>query len=727
MKNVVNRLMGESMPAGQARYPCSPMDISMRWLNLYLSPSDLTPEEADHILTEAGMPIEEYKPTVLSNGEKEMVLDVEVTSNRGDCLGHIGIAREIAAARYTDNRRSLMMPELAKMDCGPAIGDELKLTNSVPEVCPLFTARLLRGIKVGPSPEWLVQAIESLGQRSINNVVDITNFITLELGNPCHVFDYDKLAGHELQVRYAKDGEEVNTLYAGKHKLKSTDLVVADANGPQSLAGIIGGNDSQVDENTTTVVFEMATWDKVTIRNTGRRLNIRTDAAFRFERGIDPRTIDYAAQRAVQLLCEVAGATLAEGVLSQGSPLPEEVIIELRPSRCDVVLGVHSEPAEIAELLNALSIRTEIKGDVLHCAIPPHRSHDLLREIDLIEEVVRARSLGVIPASKTISVQIREPQQSERGVRAIGACLSGLGFYETITYSFTSPDKGKMFLRDGQENVAVDDDRRKAEPTLRPSVLLGLIYSRKANQDARAAMPGGVRLFEIASSFAQKAGTRDSIERRQLAMLADVPFAGKSAKHDDIQHAVSVMRGSIESMLALTFGGDVPITLTPAPPAHGGYDQAHAIISVEVGGQAVELGSVGLLSDKAKKIEGLTGMYVAAELWIDEVVAPFPPISRASLLPAYPGIDRDLSLIVEEATPWSSIETLAKAQSLAKCVSYEMVSVYRGKQVGEGKKSVTMRLHFRDDERTLTHEEVDPQMDQLAGIAKSTLGAEIRT
>ena len=712
------------MPPAPARYPCSPMDISLRWLNQYLSPSDLTPEEADHILTEAGMPIEEHKPS----NDGDVVLDVEVTSNRGDCLGHIGIAREIAAARYTENRRTLKMPELAKMSFGPAIGDELKLTNSVPDVCPLFTARLIRNVKIGPSPKWLIQAIESLGQRSINNVVDITNFITLELGNPCHVFDYDKLAGHELQVRYAKAGEEVNTLYAGKHKLKLTDLVVADANGPQSLAGIIGGHDSQVDEGTTTVVFEMATWDKVTIRNTGRRLNIRTDAAFRFERGIDARTIDYAAQRAAQLICEVSGGQLAEGVLSQGSPLPEETIIELRPSRCDVILGVHSEPTEIADLLNGLSIRTEIKGDVLHCAIPPHRSHDLLREIDLIEEVARARSLGVIPASKTISVQIREPQQSERAVRAIGACLTGLGFYETITYSFTSPPKGKMFLRDGQENVAVDDDRRKAEPTLRPSVLLGLMYSRKANQDARADMPGGVRLFEISSCFAQKSGTRDSVERQQLAMLADVPFAGKAAKHEEIQHSVRVMRGSIESMLSLTFGGDVRIIFTPALPVHKGYSpSAHALISAEVNGTTYELGSVGVLSDQAMKIEGLTGVYVAAELWIEALIAPFPPISRASLLPAYPGINRDLSLIVAESTPWSSIETLARSQSLAKCVGYEMVSVYRGKQLGEGKKSVTLRLHFRDDERTLRHEEVDPQMDQLAGAAKSTLGAEIRS
>ncbi|MFK7759218.1 MAG: phenylalanine--tRNA ligase subunit beta [Phycisphaerales bacterium] len=700
----------------------------MRWLNHYLSPSDLTPEEADHILTEAGMPIEEYKPITSRDGQPDMVLDVEVTSNRGDCLGHIGIAREIAAARYTDNRRSLIMPEIDLPEMGSTLEGKLTLTNSVPDLCPLFTARLLRNVKIGPSPDWLVQAIESLGQRSINNVVDITNFITLELGNPCHVFDYDKLAGHELTVRRAQPGEQVHTLYEGKHKLNESDLIVADADGPQSLAGIIGGHDSQVDEGTTSVVFEMATWDPRTVRNTGRRLNIRTDAAFRFERGIDPRTIEYAAQRAVQLICEVSGAELAQGVLSQGAPLPADKVIELRPSRCDVVLGVHSDPSEIADLLTGLSIKTEVQGDVLQCTIPPHRSHDLLREIDLIEEVARARSLGVIPASKTIGVQIREPQQSERAVRAIGSCLTGLGFYETITYSFTSPDKGIMFLRDGQSNVAVDDDRRKAEPTLRPSVMLGLLYSRKANQDARATMAGGVRLFEIASCFAQRAGTRDSVERRQLAMLADIEHAGKTAKHEDIQHAVRVMRGAIESMISLTFGGDVAVTLTPSQPVHNGFDEsAHATISVEVQGSTVELGSVGLVSQSARKAEGLSGVYVGAEIWVDPLIAPYPPISRASLLPAYPGIDRDLSLIVAESTPWSSIESLARAQSLSKCIGCEMVSVFRGKQVGEGKKSVTMRLQFRDDERTLRHEEVDPQMDQLAAAARSKLDADIRS
>ncbi|MFG0313963.1 MAG: phenylalanine--tRNA ligase subunit beta, partial [Phycisphaerales bacterium] len=474
------------------------MDISLRWLNQYLTPGDVTADQVDHIMTQAGMPIEEHKPGL----DGDTILDVEVTSNRGDCLGHVGIAREIAAAQYADKPRVLTMPQINQSSLGAPIGDELTLENRVPDRCPLFTARLIRNVKIGPSPDWLRKAIESFGQKSINNVVDVTNYITLELGNPCHVFDYDKLAGKALIVREATPGEKVNTLYAGEHELRSSDLVVADAERPQSLAGIIGGHDSQVDENTTTVVFEMATWDTVSVRNTGRRLQIRTDAAFRFERGIDPRTIDFAAQRAVALICEVSGGQLAEGVLSEGAPLPEDKAITLRPDRCDLLLGVQTEPSEMADLLNALSFKTTIESDgTLRCVIPPHRSHDVTREIDLIEEVARARSLGVIPVQETLPVRAREPQTSERAMSTISRALTGLGFYETITFSFTSPKKGELFKRAGTDLVAVDDDRRKAEPTLRPSVLLGLLATRHANQSARTSTPGGIRLYEHAQCF----------------------------------------------------------------------------------------------------------------------------------------------------------------------------------------------------------------------------------
>src|SRR5690606_33822048 len=254
---------GGPVPAGP--YPSRPMNISLRWLNQYLSPGDL------------------------------------------------------GANRQGGARRTLKHPEDAEpASRGRPVGDDLSLENREPGRCPLFTARLVRGVKIGPSPAWLREALESVGQRSINNVVDVTNFITMELGNPCHVFDYRKLAGGRLVVRFAEPGERVRTLYAGEHELRATDLVVADAERPQSLAGVIGGHDSQVDETTTDVVLEVATWDPVTIRNTGRRLNIRTDAAYRFERGIDAGTVDAAARRAARLICEVSGGELASGELRAG-------------------------------------------------------------------------------------------------------------------------------------------------------------------------------------------------------------------------------------------------------------------------------------------------------------------------------------------------------------------------------------------------------------------------
>ena len=707
------------------------MDISINWLNQYLSPGNVTPDEADAILTEAGLPIESR--TDLPNGD--VVLDVEVTSNRVDCLGHVGIAREIAAARHAQTQRTLVLPELNEpqpAQLGPSLEGHLTLDNRVPDRCPLFTARLIRGIKIGPSPAWLKDAIEAFGQRSINNVVDVTNYITLELGNPCHVFDFNKLAGGALIVREAIDGEKVKTLYAGEHALRTSDLVVADAERPQSLAGVIGGHDSQVDEHTTDVVFEMATWDPVTVRNTGRRLNIRTDAAFRFERGIDARTIDYAARRAVQLICEVSGGQLARGVLSQGQPLPADRVVEVRASRVARVLGAELSPEHIAGLLNPLDIAS-VPGDsgVIRCTIPAHRSHDLSREIDLIEEIARARSLGEVEMKARLEIEVHAPQRDEHLQSECARTLASLGFFETITFSFTSPKKGGCFLPDGLELIAVDDNRRKAEPTLRPSVLLGLLGCRKSNADARNARPGGIRFFETASTFAQTPGGPSGVgqthERRSLALLADVEFSGKKPTLEDTQRAVRVVRGAIDALVRACFGPDASVRVEPSKPAHRGFDaNAHATVFVEHAGKETELGCFGVVSDEALANEDLDVPVIGADLHIGVLTSAPVPKTTVEALPQFPGIERDLSLILPESASWASVAGLVESCALERCVGSEMVSVYRGKQVGVGKKSVTVRVRFRDDARTLRHEEVDPQMDRLAERSKAELGAEIR-
>ena len=696
------------------------MDISLHWLSTYLAPAGLTADEADDLLTRAGFPIEGR--TELPGGDVR--LDVEVTSNRGDCLCHLGCAREIAASGAAQTPRELMPPVIHDPPTEGRATDHLSLSNTLPELCPHFSARVIRGVKVGPSPEWLVRRLESVGQRSINNVVDVTNFITLELGNPCHVFDLGKLAGAQLNIRFARDGETLTTLDEKVRKLTTTDLVVADADRPQSLAGVMGGHDSQVTDETTDIVFEMATWDPVTIRTTARRLGVRTDACYRFERGVDPRTIHDAARRAVALICELSGGRLCEGVLTDGAPMPEPTVISLRPSRCERLLGIRVPVGDMIQSLRALEIGVEqAADDELVCEIPPHRL-DLTREVDLVEEVARTASLDSIPVRDTLEISVRPPQESERAMREIGALLTGQGFYETVTFSFTSPRRASMFLPPELELVSVDDERRKAEPTLRPSVLTGLLECRRANQDAGVEPPGGVRLYEVASVFAQKDGA--SVEHRNLALLGDVG-AGRKVKPEDIQHAVRAMRGVIDALARALAGPAARVRPEQIAPHADAFDTgAYARLTLTLGDDTRPLGYIGLLSRKALDAFGVDQPCLGAELGLGALLAHHPPAASAHPLPEFPAIERDLSLILDESIPWARVQNLVEGAPPERLEACSFVGAYRGKQVGAGKKSLTLRLTFRDPARTLRHEEVDPQVELVIDRVRRELGAEIR-
>jgi phenylalanyl-tRNA synthetase beta chain len=706
------------------------MDISLAWLNQYLSPSGVSADEADNLLTQAGLPIEGRE--ALANGD--VVLDVEVTSNRADCLSHIGCAREVAAL----SGRKLVYPEPTRPGRRGLVGDLLGLENREPAACPLFTAHVVTGCKVGPSPAWLAERLEAVGQRSINNAVDVTNFITFELGNPCHVFDRAKLAGHRLVIRYAREGEKLRTLDEKDRTLKPTDLVVADAERAQSLAGVIGGADSEVDGSTTDIVFEMATWDPLTVRTQARRLAINTDAGFRFQRGVDPRTIAFAAERAVALLCELTGGTLAEGVLSEGLPLPNPAAVVLRPARVGTILGIEIPVGDMIAMLRALEIGVEQRDEnELVCEIPPHRSRDLSREIDLIEEIARIRGYDAIPVAPTLPVRVVAPQPARRALREAGRVLTGLGFDETVTFSFTSPRTAPLFLPPGLETTAVDDSRRADEPTLRPSPLLGLLACRRANQSARSARPGEVRLFEIASCFAQHPSAAPgvsprSVERRNLSLLMDVPGSGETSKRgfEDRQGALRVIRGVLDEVVRAMHGSEAGVLVEPAAgPIPSGWDPA-ATASVRMrarGDRApVDLGLFGLLSDEALRAFDLETPVAAADLALEPLVAGFPPASLARPLPGLPAIERDLSLIVDEGVRWSDIAGMVRELAPDRMEACGFVGTYRGPQIGAGKKSVTIRLRFRDGMRTLRHEEVDPQVESVVLQAKNRFSAAVR-
>ncbi|GJQ28940.1 MAG: phenylalanine--tRNA ligase beta subunit [Phycisphaerae bacterium] len=668
----------------------------------------------EHALVAAGFPVESR--TSLDEGDVR--LDVEITSNRGDCLSHLGLAREAAAQLGMALRR----PSTGELPGnGGPIGSSLILENTLVRGCPRFTARVIRGVKIGPSPAWLRKALEAVGQRSINNVVDVTNFVAGEFGNPCHVFDLARLAGARLVVRLARAGEKLTTLDGKSRTLDAADMVVADAERAQSLAGIIGGQDSEVTDHTTDVVLEMATWDPVAVRQAARRHQVRTDASHRFERLVDPRTIDEASARATALILEVAGGRLCDGMLDAGAALQPLTCVRLRPSRCRALLGIDLTTEEMVRALSRLEITVEPigrAGEELRCTVPAFRP-DLTREADLIEEVARVVGYGRVPVRATMPVAVGSPQASEGARRELGSVLAGLGFFEGVTFSFTSPAHAAAFCPEGLRIITIDDARRGDEPALRPSVLTGLLACRRRNLHAMVHSDGGVRLFEIASVFGEQGSA--TVEHQNVGLLLDVPVAGKAATRDEVQHGVRLMRGAIEALTGRLSAR--ALAVEQAPPHAPAFDPG-AYARLTLGGRA--LGYLGVIAPETQRAFELAHPVVGAELNLAVLVAEYPPVAVVSALPAYPGIERDLSLIVGDETPWSKIEAVIRRHAAGPFVGVSFVGTYRGKQIGEGRKSVTVRLGYREADRTLRHEEVDAPVASLVASLRAELGAELR-
>lgn len=702
------------------------MLTSVAWLNRYLNPATVTADEAEHVLTHVGFPIESRE--ALPSGDTR--LDVELTSNRGDCLCHVGLAREIAAA----TGRALVMPK------SPAVKASATKAASVTSVenqvsaggCPRFTARVIRGVKIGPSPKWLAEVLEAVGLRPINNVVDVTNFINLELGHPCHVFDLNTLAGKRLVVRLAKQGEPVTALDGRKHQMNGDEMVVADAERAVSIAGVVGGLDSGVTDKTTDLLFEMATWDPIAVRRAARRLDIRTDASHRFERYVDARDLEWASLRGATLIAELSGGELLDGVIDAGGPQKPRTEVVLRASRCEHLLGIKVPTDRMAVLLNSIGVETRVSGDSLRCAVPHHR-HDLTREVDLIEEVGRLNGFDKIGLAPMLDVhlELSHPDdwaKRERAMESLSRVLTGAGFFETVTFSFITQREAEMFRPRGLRLLKVDEERRKGGPWLRPSVIPSLLTCRRANQDGKVRQEGGVRLFECASVFAEqddgKVFGRKTVERRVLTLLADATH-GMSG-HEAKQAALRAVRGAVEAAAA-ALGG--PATRVEIEAANEGktFSALEDEIEARVKINGHPAGLIATISGKTLQQWGLESPVGVGEVSLQALIDLYPPKAAARELPRFPGIERDLSVIVAEEVAWGRISGEVLGLRPALMERLDFVGVYRGKQVGAGKKSVTLRMTFRDPERTLRHEEVDPQVAGVVSRLASAVGGEVRT
>ncbi|MCS7034937.1 MAG: phenylalanine--tRNA ligase subunit beta [Phycisphaerae bacterium] len=667
------------------------MKISLNWLSDYL-PGPADPAEFAEVLTFGGLPVEGIEAL----GD-DTVLEVEVTSNRGDCLSHLGVARELSALLP----RELRPPSPAFPESSTRADAVTSVTIEDTARCPYYGARIIRGVTVGPSPGWMTRRLEAVGLRSINNVVDCTNYVMFELGQPLHAFDFDKLAGGRIVVRAARPGESLVTLDGHRRPLDGEMLCICDESRPVALAGIMGGLDSEVGALTRNVLLESARFEALTVRRTGRRLGIRSDAAYRFERGIDPSLAPLAAARCAQLIAETAGGEILAGLAETGSAAAAPLVLVLRLATLRKVLGIEIEPSRAVEALGRLGLHPRLAGDEITCSIPSCRL-DLSMEIDLVEEVARVIGYQHIPVRQRIEIKLAPPEPDHASEEKIRQSLIGAGFFEAITFSFATDGLGELFAPAGVRLCQADPMTRKTDSKLRPSLLPGLLEAIRRNESNGIEQ---ARFFEIGSTFWHKNdGSID--ERRRLGIAGAVDFR--------------TLRGAVEAVLSAL---DARKRMEVVPAEVAGYS-AGAAGSIRWNGQPI--GTIGMVDRRIAARLDLRQTVAAAELELAALIAGTQHVPQLVPLPKFPAVRRDLSLIVPEHLPYSAIHNLIETQQLESLEDVEFVTTYRGKPLQAGQKSVTISLIFRSPTATLTSESVDNAVNRLVAAAKASLGAELR-
>lgn len=663
----------------------------MEWLGQYLL-GDLTGEAAGDALTNGGLPVEE-----IDRVGEDTVIDVEVTSNRGDCLSHVGVARELGALL----RRNVTLPEIGE-EPGNGETPPIQVRNDAPDLCGYYSARVIRNVKVGPSPGWMKRRLEAVGLRSINNIVDITNYVMFELGQPLHTFDYDKLAGQQIIVRTAQRGEKLISIDGRERTLTEKMLVIADAQKPVALAGVMGGLDTEVSDGTRTVLLESARFDPLVVRKTARGLAMMSDSSYRFERGI-PRTLPpLASARAARLIVELAGGEMVGGLVAVGDASPENKQLVLRMERLRRLLGVDWEIEKAMDALHWLGLSPVREGNDVRVTVPPWRL-DLNIEADLIEEVARIVGYEQIPVRDELSLRVSPEDSIQRAGEIVNDVLVGAGYFEAITFSFVSDALADDFTpAEAKALPRAAHAVRKVDGRLRPSLLPGLLEAVRRNETAGVAE---ARLYEIGSTFWT---TRDGTveERRRIGLVGS----------EDLRE----VRGTVEAILRKL---DARREVKIIPEDHAGYAQG-AAARIEWGGQRI--GHLGRIDPKVLNKLDLRTKPAAAELDLRPLLEGAQLVPQLQPLPKFPSIRRDLSLILAETTRFEQIAAAVTKAQPDMLEDLEYVTTYRGKPLQRGQKSVTISLVFRSPDKTLTSEEVETSVQRVIDVAKRDLNAELR-
>ena len=677
-------------------------------------------EESEGILIlPAGLPL--GKPVFEALGLKDVRFELGLTPNRADCLSVVGVAREVAAMVG----RPLQLPVAELRETGPAIGSLTSVTVDEPGLCPRYAARLIRGVTVGPSPDWLVRRLEAVGQRSINNVVDVTNLLLMELGHPLHAFDFNLLREKKIVVRQAGEGEVFTTLDSQERTLKKGDLTICDGIGPVALAGIMGGENSEIQPDTRDILLESAYFNPPTIRRTSKRLGIHTESSHRFERGADVDIVPLALDRAAALILLVAGGEIASGRIDIYPQKMGERKLRIEGRLTNEILGLKLELSEIQRLLRSIGLAVEPAPDAPEEAlqvIVPFSRHDLEREIDLVEEVARLNGYDRIPVTMPVSRMICHLSGGrQRGVARIRDAVVARGFSEIINYSFVSPTAwDRIALEAGdarRRTVKILNPLNEDQSVMRTSLVPSLLETVSRNLAYRTR---DLQLFELRPVFLPRAGEELPDERRRLVMA----LCGRRAPEGWTQGGAMVdfydLKGVVEDLID-HFRVDKVLW-----PADAREPYLHPGKSCRIESAGTLLGTLGevhpvvLQNYDIDTPVYLVDLDIEAFLSVSRESEGFRPLSR------FPDVYRDSALLVDESVTAQMLFDAVAAVRGKLVEDFVLFDLYRGKGVPEGKKSLAIRVRYRSLEKTLTEEEIGKAHGKIIRALEEKLGAEVR-
>ncbi|MED4203121.1 phenylalanine--tRNA ligase subunit beta [Neobacillus mesonae] len=640
------------------------------------------------------------------------VLELGLTPNRSDCLSMLGVAYEVAAILGKD----VKLPETNLEAAAEKASDYVKIVVDVPEDNPLYAAKIIKNVKIGPSPLWMQTRLMNSGIRPHNNVVDITNYILLEYGQPLHAFDYDRLGSKEILVRRANDGEKFTTLDDVERTLTSDHLVITNGTEPVALAGVMGGANSEVTDDTTTVLLEAAYFNGQTVRKASKDHGLRSEASARFEKGVDPNRVRPAGERAAYLMAKYAGGEVLEGAAEVDTLTIEPAVVSITLEKINRVLGTDLEMSQVKDIFDRLQFESSVEGETITVTAPTRRG-DIKIEEDLVEEVARLYGYDHIPM--TLPVGSSTPGRLsayQKNRRVVRQYLEGAGLYQAVTYSLTSEDKAAQYALEKREAIhlamPMSEDRSVLRLSLLPQLLEVVKYNSARQNDSLA-------VYETGNVFLANGADTLPEEREHLAAAITGLWTNHSWQGEKKPVDFFVLKGILEGLFAkLGLTDKVEYVQAQVDGLHPGRTA-----EIKLNGSAI--GFIGQVHPSVQKDLDLKDTYVF-ELSLKAVLEEETEDLHYVAIPRFPSITRDIALVANKETVSGTLKNIILEAGAPLLKEAYVFDLYEGDKMEEGKKSIAFSLKYADPERTLTDEEVTKVHEKVLAALEEKAGAVLR-